>query len=363
MKKLYTTPEYREFHKRKVNRLSKKQANKRKLNYQQRMERQKESLTFQNYYANRTSYPLPTYAPSDFRLIDNPKGCLEFFREIRSPRNLYFLNNQKLVLITLQDVQKIDYAAISALIAISDDLKVQNINLQGDFPLDPHCREYIIESGFLTHMVDGRNRKFPKSTKSKFIFFEKGSGKLSKVDSKKITELIKDVVEHLTGDRRSIKPIKTVLLEICGNSIEHADTKDQQWLLGTKFMDKKVYFTVTDVGKGILETLFINNVEIMKNLITHKSRLDILKGAFQQKYGSSTQEENRNKGLPAVKSNAEHGTIKNVIVLTNNVILHFDSEEESRTFQKGTPRFKGTLYQWVLTDDCITNSINYYGED
>lgn len=209
-------------------------------------------------------------------------------------------------------------------------------------------------------MVDGRNRKFPKTGKSKFIFFEKGSGTLSKEESMKITEMIKDVVEYLTGVKKNIKPLKSILLEICGNSIEHAKTKDKQWLLGIKYLDKKVIFTVTDVGKGILETLFIKNIKIMSNLIKFRSKLEILNGAFTQKYGSSTKEDNRNKGLPAVKFNSDSGAIKNLIVLTNNVILHFEDSKKSTTFSSGTPRFKGTLFQWELTEECIINSINCY---
>lgn len=363
MKKLYTTTAYKKYHKRKLLKYDRLNRRKRNLNKKEKKERQNERQLFSNYQINKNNYPFPVFAPKDFRLIQNPELCLNFFREIRSHENLNFFNNQKQVLISLVDVEQIDYATISVLTAISDDLKSKDIGLQGDFPLNPSCKDYIIESGFLLHMVDGRNRQFPKTGKSKFIFFEKGSGKLSREESKKITEMIKDVVEHLTGEKKNIKPLKSILLEICGNSIEHALTKDKQWLLGVKYTENKVYFTVTDVGKGILETLFINNVAIMGNLVKFKTRLEILKGAFTQKYGSSTQEENRNKGLPAVKYNSDFGTIKNLIVLTNNVILHFEDEKKSLTFSPGTPRFKGTMYQWELTNDCIINTINYYGEN
>lgn len=363
MKKLYTTPEYVSYHKRKSNKIGKRSKKRKKYNIHDARSRRKSTLLFENYQTNWTKFPLAIYAPSDFRLINNTDACLKFFREIRGAENVFYANNQKQVIISLVDVEQIDYATVSALTAISDDLKVKNIGLHGDFPLNPQCKEYLIQSGFLTHMVDGRNRRFPNFGKSKLIFFEKGAGKLSKEESKKITEMIKDVVEHLTGDRKNVKSLKSILLEICGNSIEHAHTQDRQWLLGVKYLEDKVFFTVTDVGKGIIETLFLTNLALMTNLIKFKSKLEILKGAFDQKYGSSTQEENRNKGLPAVKSALKQGIIKNLVVLTNNVILHFENEEISTTFSPGTPRFKGTLYQWELTKDCIINSINYNGEN
>ncbi|PAM95482.1 hypothetical protein B4N84_09440 [Flavobacterium sp. IR1] len=363
MKKLYSNKENKEYYKRRLLKIERKKRKKNKIHTQEKKRRRRSLKMINDYHKNKHNYEFPLFAPKDFRLMDNTEICLDFFRELRSHENVNMLGGQKRVLISLVDVEQIDYATISALTAISDDLKSRKIGLQGDFPLNSTCKKYIIESGFLSHMVDGSNRQFPKTDKSTFIFFEKGSGILTKKDSKNISELIKDVVEHLTGTRRIIKPIKSILLEICGNSIEHAKTKDRQWLLGVKYVDKRVFFTVTDVGKGILETLFIKNAQALVNFTGINSRLDILKGAFNRKYGSSTQEENRNKGLPAVKYNSEIGAIKNLIVLTNNVILHFENDDKSSIFSLGTARFKGTMYQWELTEECITNTINYYGEN
>jgi hypothetical protein len=362
MKKLFTTKDYKEYHKRRLLKIERKNRKKTNLNIQEKKRRQKKRRLINEYHKNKKNYPFPIYAPKDFRLIENTEVCLDFFREIRANKNINYINTQKTVLISLIDVEEIDYATISVLTAISDDLKSKKIGVQGDFPKNPECKNYIIESGFLSHMVDESNRQFPISSKSKFIFFEKGSGKLTKEDSKNISNMIKDVVEHLTGYRKTIKPIKSILLEICGNSIEHAKTKDKQWLLGIKYVENRVIFTVTDVGKGILETLYINYSHILINFV-FKNKMDVLKGAFNQKYGSSTQEENRNKGLPAIKYNSDIGTIKKLIVLTNNVILHFEDNNKSSTFSSGTPRFKGTLYQWELTKDCIINTINCYGEN
>ncbi len=185
------------------------------------------------------------------------------------------------------------------------------------------------------------------------IFFEKGCGILSFEDNKKISSLVKDVVGHLTGDYKYSLPVKTIILEICGNSIEWANTENKQWLLGVKYDLDKVIFTVTDVGKGILETLYRRFKK--RFFDTFRSNDEILKGAFEKKYGSSTQEVNRNKGLPAVKANFECGTIDRLKVLTNNVILHFDDESSSATLPKGSARFRGTFYQWEMTKQ----SLNY----
>ena len=296
------------------------------------------------------------YAPEDFRLLENVEGCLTFFRNIRSEEYLNQIKGVKFVIMSLEKVTEIDYGTISILTAISDDLKYKGIILRGDFPKKAECKQFIIDSGFLNHMVNEKNQKFPKSKKSDLIFFEKGCGVLSFEDNKKISALVKDVVNHLTGENKYSLSVKTIILEICGNSIEWASTENKQWLLGVKYETERVFFTVTDVGKGILETLYRKFTK--RFFDTFKTDDEILKGAFNKKYGSSTKELNRNKGLPAVKTNFEQGTINNLRVLTNNVALQFGDDSNSKTFGKGSPRFKGTFYQWEMTKECLNKSIS-----
>jgi len=292
-------------------------------------------------------------APQDFRLIENTQECLMFFRDVRSDKYVSQTGASKLVRISLENVNRIDYGTISILTSISDDLKYKNIVLQGNFPKDLDCRKFITESGFLNHMVNEKNKPFMKSEKSELIFFEKGQGVLSQSDNIKISNLVKNVVDHLTGRAEHCLSVKTIILEICGNSIEWSGTDNKQWLLGVKYESDRVIFTVTDVGKGILETLYRKFGKKIYDAFLNKSDDEILKGAFEKKYGSATQKVNRNKGLPSIKSNYDEGNIENLKVLTNNVILNFEDSSKSKTFAKGSPRFRGTFYQWEMTSNCI----------
>jgi len=47
-------------------------------------------------------------------------------------------------------------------------------------------------------MFDMNKRKYNKSENSDLIFFEKGCGILSREDNKKISLLVKNVINHLT---------------------------------------------------------------------------------------------------------------------------------------------------------------------
>ncbi len=364
MKKIYTTTEYKLRHKRRLLNINKKlrKKSRRKENPSnetspKKLIKPKKRTTYKNKAENkirsRNVINKQVIAPSDLRLIQNTEACLLFFRELRSEEFLNRLGNANFVLFTLKNVEKIDYGTISILTAISDDLKYRGIGLQVDFPDEIGCKKFIIESGILNHMVDDKGKKFPKAEKSDLIFFEKGCGVLSDEDNRKISFMVKNVVNHLTGEEKYCLPVKTIILEICGNSIEWSGTDNQQWLLGVKYEEDRVFFTLTDVGKGILQTLNRKFRKQLEDIFTLKSSDEILKGAFNKKYGSKTQEENRNKGLPSVKANFTEGTILELKVLTNNVILHFDNESLSKTLKSGSPRFKGTFYQWVMTKDCI----------
>lgn len=351
MKKLYTTPEYKLKHKRRL----------RKFEIRIRVNRSKlrsgRSGNNLGVHEVRDTLKPPVIAPSDLRLMENTAMCLRLFRDMRSTEYLSRKRHFRYIILSLKYVTQIDYGTISIITAISDDLNYRRIILRMDLPDDPDCRKFMIDSGFLNNMFNEYGKPFPKSEKSELIFFEKGSGVLSEQDNMKISLLVKQVVNHLTGESKYCLAVKTIILEICGNSIEWSGTDSKQWLLGVKYEDHKVVFTVTDVGKGILDTLNRKFKLLLRDLFTLKTHGEILKGAFEKKYGSSTREVNRNKGLPAVKANFDQSTIKALKVLTNNVILHFDKEEDSRTFEKGLPRFKGTFYQWEMNIDCLNKIV------
>ena len=255
----------------------------------------------------------------------------------------------------LSHIEFFDYSSICVLIAIINDLKVKRIYLRGNYPIDSKCKEKIIESGLLTFMYDDSGNPFEKSVKSDLLFVENGSKRLSKEDNKRISETVRNVVLHLTGEPKHCPKLRRILMEICGNSLEWGGTSNKQWLLGVMYEDNKAIFTITDVGKGILNTLNVKFKLKLKDLFTLKSDSEKLLGAFYKKYGSNTREINRNKGLPSIRRGFENGIINNLLVLTNNVVLHFEDNIRSEIMQK--PYFNGTLYRWEVNKETILKSI------
>ncbi len=345
MKKIYKEEKYKRYNLRKSKKGLKKRSKKFKY-------------TYTSYKDSIEIIKEKVLAPEDFRLVENTEDSLAFFRNIRSNDYTTNIKGEKSVEFTLENVKEIDYGTISILTAISDDLKYKNINLRGNIPLNQKAREFLIDSGFLNHMFDSYGNRINTKSKSDLIFFEKGSGKLMEKDNRKISEMVKNAMLHLTGNSKHCLPIKTLILEICGNSIDWGNTSKKQWLFGLKYNDDKVIFTVTDVGLGILKTLRKKNIQKINDAFTLKSPHEVLIDAFLKKYNSNTLEENRNKGLPSVRINYEIGNIKNLIVITNDVILQYDNHSKSRTIKKGTSRYRGTFYQWEMDNDCILKIFN-----
>jgi disulfide oxidoreductase YuzD len=105
---------------------------------------------------------------------------------------------------------------------------------------------------------------------------------------------------------------------------------------------------MTDIGHGILETLRKKATQIVSDIL--KSDIEILDRAFDKKYVSVTNDINRNKGLPKIKKIVINNYVNNLIVITNNVLLNFSSESNSKILNK---KFNGTFYYWELNKNCI----------
>ncbi len=296
--------------------------------------------------------------PDDFRFIDNTEECLSFIQSLRSENYIINVEKKKYIILDFSNVRQIDYAIISVLKALIEELSSKKIAVCGNFPEDNICKNYLAESGFLNSMTDFKGKKYKKNHESEIMLFEQGKNTLSQQENAKLGEKIKWIRKHLTNEEKHFNPLKTIILEICGNSIEHNDEDNKKWYFGVKFQDDKVICTATDIGYGILNTLKRDLKSGFIDFLGSRNEIEFLQGAFIQKYGSQTREQNRNKGLPAIKKAYEKGYISNLLVITNNVILHFDDQKKSIIF-KNNKQFTGTFYQWEINKNSFSTKNSY----
>ena len=287
-------------------------------------------------------------APEDFRLLENTQECSEFFQRMRDAAN----NGKKRYGIDLKKVSHIDFASTMMLTAIGEELQNKGCRLGGNSPQRPTCERYLIDSGFFNGKFDQNGLLFPSVKGSEFIKVERGQYKLTKDHYAAFRTLIKHINMHLIGSVTKKRIHNTIIKEICANSVEWSEAEKSQWTLGAKFETDKVIIVALDLGKGILEKLYLDYWAHIKNLVSFKTGADILYGAFEQKYGSTAMETNRKRGLPCVKAAFDDGHIKDLKVVTNNSRIDF-STSDKKIFAGKQTAFMGTLYSWIIDADCL----------
>lgn len=290
-------------------------------------------------------------APKQFRLIQDSETCLSFFKRLRDNQNHNYRGGMHVVKIGLKGVEEIDYCTVSVLKALLNDFDARGIVAQGDSPTNPNVKKFLTDSGFYDGLHDAKNMKINIKGDTDRLFFTKGSGKLSDDEDKALTNVLKKIRLHLTGEKGHCPQLRTIILEICGNSIEHSSSYNNQWTFGVKYEKEKVIITLVDTGRGILRTLYRRLGRKFQDFM-FKNEVQILKGAFEKKYESKTRDENRNKGLPVIEKRSSQGFIKNLVVITNNVVLSFDNPDKSKMIDKNFG-FDGTIFKLELDKTCF----------
>lgn len=295
-------------------------------------------------------------APVDFRFLVNTKECKDFFDSLRS--RTYEISKEKYneINIDFKYVAHIDFSSTMVLCAIRDDLKSESIPcfMKGRLPDREDCAQYIRDSGFLDGMSNGKGIPFNLSGASQRMQIKRGQEKIHASDLTMFAEISERAYSHLTGSLGSELYHSEMLKEICGNSVDWSDSKHGHFTIGAKYEDDKVVMVALDLGIGILKSLELNFIDILKERFQGNSHIEILLGAFHKKYGSKSLEPNRNKGLPSFKYANKLGRIKNLQIVTNNVHLDFDNSANNRKIESDlTSGFNGTLYSWIIDNSCL----------
>ena len=306
--------------------------------------RRKRQRTESYHDSDRRPYIKPRETASlssDFRIIENTETVIRELNYVLTCRGKR--QNETLLYLNISRVVSFDLGSLTCLLST---LRFTH-NYIGNEPSNASCKKYFEESGFLDwmHSLDGR--RFPKSSSHNLIF-EKG---VDKTSNAKVGQEIRKAIKYLTGKENTFPPVYSVIQEICPNSIEHANIKDKDrnWLMGIRYEPDKVCFAMVDKGQGILKTLKKKPVQVFGDAFSDD--LSILLRAFGKKYQSASDDDNRNKGLPRIKSVCDDGYVNNMTVITNSSLLNLSDSTRSKRLGA---EFAGTFYYWEITKE------NYY---
>lgn len=284
-------------------------------------------------------------------VTEDPENIVKLINTIENlkTKNKYITN----ILLDLANISKIDIGAISILLAKVNQISLgkKRIKFSGTFPILKECLYIFKESGFLDYMRDMSGRKYSKQSDNYLVRIGK-----DKTDNEKVGIQIKKAMKFLTDEENHFPPVFSMIQEMCSNSVEHSSKKNKNWLLGVNYseedqvLNRHVVFTMTDVGEGILKTLKRKFRVRISELMENPKDPDVLYRAFEKKYDSVTNEENRNKGLPLILDRCKKKYVKDLIVVSNNVYLDMSSPKSSKTLNLN---FGGTFYCWKIDLNCI----------
>lgn len=308
-----------------------------------RRKRQRTSFQHNSYSRGRT-YVKPRETAnfsSDFRIIENTETVIRELNHVLTCRGKR--QEETLLYLNIARVISFDLGSLTCLLSTLRFTK----NYIGNEPSNAACKKYFEESGFLDWMRSIDGRKFPKSNSNNLIF-EKG---VDKTSNARVGREIRKAIKYLTGKENTFPPVYSIIQEICPNSIEHANVnnKDRNWLMGIRYEFDKVCFAMVDKGQGILRTLKRKPSQVIGD--TFSDDVNILLRAFGKKYQSASDDDNRNKGLPRIKSVCDEGLVNNMTVITNSTMLNLSDSSKSKRLGA---EFAGTFYYWEITNE------NYY---
>lgn len=242
-------------------------------------------------------------------------------------------------------VEAIDNSAICVILSLVEELSFNKKDVTGNLPENQNAHEIFRQSGFFAHVKKINGNRF--ETESEILNTLVKIGR-SDTDQEYMGKEIKKAMKFLIGSECHFEPVFSILVELCGNSVEHAFIGKSHWFLSISYNEenKIVSFTFADNGQGIIKTLKRKHQKIIESL-TLKNDGDILSRAFERKYGSRHEEQlNRNRGLPMVKKYGKY--VNNFKVITNGVILRINQD-----YGLISPKYSGTFYQFEIDINCI----------
>lgn len=282
--------------------------------------------------------------PSVFSFDKDKESVLAFLNEAFD----YYKSNKHKIkdnvfCFDLNSVTSIDITSICLFLSLINKINTNGIGSKGNYPLDEKAKSVMVDSGFADIMQSAV--KPLKTQKYKNQLYIVGS---KRVNNKVIGQSVKNAVGFLLGEEHHFQPIYTMLIEICSNSVEHANKKekDKNWVISVSYEPGKVNFIVVDTGEGILRTIHRKIPEIFIDKVFREDG-KVLEDVLNKEYQSRTKEINRHKGLPKIKETFEDGYVENMKILTNNVFY----DMASKTYEITKNEYFGVLYSWSFTKE------------
>lgn len=292
-------------------------------------------------------------APSTLSLLEDAPATVGFFRELAESKRRY-----PSLWVDLSGVKRLTHDGIALLIShIKDKSGGGKASVAGNEPADGKVRALLLESGFYKHVYRRGQRRDDEPEEQGEMLRQIGLHP----DGELMRRLIHGVTARLYGKHQDLRQTYRVLMEAANNTFDHASPRGparqgrrshaeilyaaqrrERWLALAHYdRDGFATFCLLDRGVGIL------NSANFRWFTKAQRKLGIAAGALLQKVfdgtiESSTGQPYRGLGLPAIRRCAEHPTIRDLTVVTNDAVANLGAG----VYKTLGVDFRGTLYMW-----------------
>lgn len=329
-----------------------KERTKKKNNEKNQGERNQRTLT-KKQGNSKSKYKKPHYtfiAPEIFSLEKNPEKTLKFFESVNSVKNKKRMHSA--FFIDSENIQEIGIESLMYLTAILRDTK-NNIFLKysfkGNFPKNENAKQTFIESGFLSFVESNGKNLVPKSNKIQI------SCGISN-DAEKAKSICKFIHTTCGFNRIQTMPLYNILVELMGNTIQHA-YKDMdnsglttnEWFVYAEEFKEYVDFVFLDTGDGIPKTVFKKLHE--KFILIGKSDAEFIQSALGGEFRTKTEQKHRGKGLNEIdKLFREVDFLQDLVIYSGRGCCRMVQDENKSKYLYEISNINGTsigtLFKW-----------------
>lgn len=307
--------------------------------------KEKRNKRIQSEIQNKKEFVLK--APNIFCVQKNPEGTIEYFNKIIQIREEYICDIN--MFIDISDVDFVGIDALMYLLAVIRDTKYcgkRKIIIQGNFPKNKNVKDIFIKSGFL-HYVHTEK----KDITSRSSEIDIKTGELN--DPVIAGDVCKFVQEKGGFGRKETIPLYNILVELMGNTNQHAYSRDEDsdlpnsWYLYAEDASQDIVFVFLDTGYGIPATVRKGMTEKARAYFKATTDADFIISALNGEYRSETKLRNRGKGLPQISEGCRSGLFKDVSIYAGKGNCYIDSNNEFCKCDLPV-NMRGTLFTWRI---------------
>ena len=273
--------------------------------------------------------------PVDSRLIENLKEVLGAFDKVR-----HFLDSRRKIYVDLSGVKDISMSTILYLINLFNRAKSRgNLDVKGNLPASEKARDLLEQSGFYQYVKTVRGTT-PQSKPNQEVFPIRDGNAGDHALPADFHKFASAQSVNFNDKRKLAFAVYNPLLEAMQNAADHAykgGNIEDRWWAGATCSKRVLEICVLDNGQSIPATIS-RRLQIFK-----KPDHDVIAGAFDGKYASSTKEPNRGNGLASMKEAYEKKYISELQCVSRHGMVNLDREKLY------LPRkFYGTLLRWKV---------------